>query len=46
MVGDEECPWIGREEYVSVQQINLDRDGLAVFSQPSQKLLSNVEGRC
>jgi hypothetical protein len=41
----EERACISREEYVSVQQPNPDRNGLAVFSQPSQELLSNVQGR-
>ena len=45
VVCHEERAWISREEYVSVQQLNPDRDGLAVVSQPSQELLSSVQGR-
>jgi hypothetical protein len=45
VVCHEERARFSHEEYVSVRQLNPDRDGLAVFSQPSQELLSNVQGR-
>jgi hypothetical protein len=42
MIRDEECSRISLEKNISVEQLDSDRHGLTVLTQPSKKLLPNV----